>query len=310
VTRGSIALVLGIALCWLTGSAGPARAELPPLLRIENGSVRDGNDKLAKGDAKGALADYDQAARQLPDAPGVQLNRGLSLLKTGELAKARETLLSATQPSAPPALRADAYQNLALAFYREGDQLAGQKKHKEAQQMFRESLDAGKRSLRLRPGDPNVAWNLELAARRIREEEEKQKEEEQKQKDEQKDEQKNEEQKQDGSQDDQNQDQKQDQDQDESKEQDQDQTKQDKPKDQDQKPPEPKQDQAKQEPKGPDRGEQDPKQQPDQNDQAQPQLPQEAEQALDALSDSEENFERHRARQRASRERRTPEKDW
>lgn len=303
--RGSIALVLWMA--WLAGSASPARAELPALLRIENGHVRDGNDKLTKGDAKGALADYDQAARQLPDAPGVALNRGLSLLKTGELAKARESLLSATQPSAPAALRADAYQNLALAFYREGDQLAGEQKHKEAQQMFRESLDAGKRSLRLRPGDPNAAWNLELAARRIREEEEKQKEEEQKQKDEQKDKQDDEQQKQDGSQDDQNQDQNQDQDQ--SKEQDQ--AKQDKPKDQgpkqDQKPPEPKQDQAKKEPEGQERGE--PDQQPDPN-QAQPQLPQEAEQALDALSDSEENFERHRARQRASRERRTPEKDW
>jgi Ca-activated chloride channel family protein len=308
VKRTAVATCLFGALLALAPIS--ARAELPSWLRIENGKVRDGNEKLAKGDAKGALADYDQAARELPDAPGVQLDRGLALMKTGDLSKAREALLSATQPSAPPALRADAYQNLALAFYREGDQLASQQKHKEAQQMFRESLDAGKRSLRLRPADPNVAWNLELAARRIREEEEKQKEEEQKQKDEQKDQ----EQKQDGS-GDQSQDQNKDQDQQKQDEQKQDQKgeqKQDQGQDQDQKkPPEPKQDQAKPEDKGPDRGEQDeqsPQEQP--ADQPQPQLPQEAEQALDALSDSEENFERYRARQRANRERRAPEKDW
>jgi hypothetical protein len=34
------------------------------------------------------------------------------------------------------------------------------------------------------------------------------------------------------------------------------------------------------------------------------------EQALDALQNGEENLERMKARQRARRERRTPEKDW
>jgi hypothetical protein len=73
-----------IAICgWLL--ARPAAAELPSFLRSENGKVREGNELLGKGDAKAALESYNKAARELPDAPGVQLDRGLSMLKQGEL---------------------------------------------------------------------------------------------------------------------------------------------------------------------------------------------------------------------------------
>jgi hypothetical protein len=295
------------------GAHSRASAELPPLLRTENAKVKDGNEKLNKGDAKSALDSYTAAARELPEAPGVQLDRGLAQLKTGDLPKARESFLAAAAPSAPPALRADAYENLALAFYRDGDQLAGQNKHKEAQQMFRESVDAGKRSLRLRPGDANTAWNLELATRRIHEEEQKQKEEDEKNKQDQKDQdKKNEDQdKQQGDQqknDSQNQDQKQD---DQSKNDDQKKDESQKP---EQKPDENK-DKGKQDQQHdqkqpePQQG-QDDKSEQQQEQEAQQQLPSEAEQALDALGNSEENFERYRARQRANRERRAPEKDW
>lgn len=313
-TRRSYLGHLALLLIAAGAAAWPQRAsaELPALLRTENGRVRDGNEKLNKGDAKGALESYTLAARELPEAPGVQLDRGLALMKSGDLGKARESFLSATAPTAPTALRADAYQNLALAFYRDGDGLAGQNKHKEAQQMFRESVDAGKRSLRLRPGDANTAWNLELATRRVREEEQKQKDEDEKNKQDDKDKDKdNKDKGQDQNQDKQqgdpqkNDDQKQDP---QSKNDDQ-------KKDDSQKPePKPDQQQAKNDPKqdqkqpDPQNGEGDKPQEPEEA-QAQ-QLPSEAEQALDQLGNSEENFERYRARQRASRERRAPEKDW
>lgn len=309
----SALLLVAASFAVFVAGPGHAHAELPPVLRTENARVRDGNEKLNKGDAKGALESYTLAARELPEAPGVQLDRGLALLKSGDLTKARESFLSATAPNAPPALRADAYQNLALAFYREGDQLAAQNKHKEAQQMFRDSVDAGKRSLRLRPGDANTAWNLELATRRIREEEQKQKDEDEKNKQDQKDKDQ-----------DKNQDQNQNQDQDKQegdpqKNDDQKsdpQSKNDDQKQDESQKPEPKPDpqQAKQDPKQdqkqpePQKGEGDKADQPEEAQS--PQLPTEAEQALDALGNSEENFERYRARQRASRERRAPEKDW
>jgi Ca-activated chloride channel family protein len=297
--------------------AQSAAAELPAFLRKENSHVREGNEQLGKGDAKAALDSYTHAARELPDAPGVQLDRGLALLKQGEFAKARESLLAATQPAAPNDLRADAYEDLSLAFYREADGLAGQNKHDEAQKLFRESVDAAKRSLRLRPGDPNTAWNLELAARRIREEQDKQKQEDDKRK-----------------QDEKNKDKDKDKDQKQNQDPDQDQKKPEGDGDQSQKPDKPSDDQKdkpdnkdpqkgedktkpEQPPKAPEGQDKQPKPDPAKQDEAKPAepdpgraLPPEATQALDALEGGEENFERYRARQRAARERRAPEKDW
>jgi len=308
--RTLAAVWLVCALC--SGAwCAPARAELPSFLRKENSAVNSGNEALQKGDAKGALEAYDRAARALPDSPGVQLNRGLALLKQGEYGKSREALLTATVPTASSEVRADAYHNLALSFYREADGLAGQDKHAEAQKLFREAVDAAKRSLHLRPSDPNTAWNLELARRRVREEEQKQKEQEQQKQDEKKeqDQQQNQDQKQDQDQksddkSDQPQDQKQDQ-QDQNKPE-PDQNKDDQPKPDEQKP----QDQAdKQPPQQPDQKPAEPDSDKAEEPSERP-LPREAAQALDSLKDSEENFERYRARQRATRERRAPEKDW
>ncbi|HEX4351276.1 MAG TPA: hypothetical protein VHZ95_00155, partial [Polyangiales bacterium] len=256
-------------------------------------------------------------SHELPDAPGVQLNRGLALLKQGDFPKAREALLSATQPNAPTGVRADAYEDLSLAFYREADSLAGQKNHKDAQKAFRESADAAKRSLRLRPGDPNTAWNLELASRRIREEDEKQKQEDEKQKDKDKKDKDQQNKNQDQKSDDQKQD-KPNQDQDkqngDTKQNDpqkSDQKDKSEPKDQPQPKPDDQKDKQPKDQKGqdkqPDRQPAEPGEEKQNPAQA---LPPEAEQALDALEGSEENFERLRARARASRERRAPEKDW
>jgi Ca-activated chloride channel family protein len=294
-----VSAVLAAVLC--AGFTVPAHADLPEWLRKHNGDVDSGNEALNKGDAKGALESYTKAARALPEAPGLQLDRGIALLKQGEYAKSRESLLSATVPTASADVRADAYHNLALSFYREADGLAGQNQHADAQKLFRESVDAAKRSLHLRPSDPNTAWNLELAGRRMREEEQKKKEEDEQKKKDEKDQDKQ-------NQDQQNQD-KQDQDQQKQDQQDQDQQKQDDKQNQ-------KQD-DKQKPEQ-NRDKQDQQQQPEQQpqkeqpeDQAQEQqLPREAEQALDSLENNEENFERYRARQRAQRERRAPEKDW
>lgn len=301
-----------LATAALAFTAGQAHAELPSWLRTENGEVRDGNQALQKGDAKGALESYNRAAHKLPDAPGVQLDRGIALLKQGDYGKAREALLAATSPGASNDVRADAYQDLALSFYREADGLASQDKHEDAQKLFREALDASKRSLHLRPSDANTAWNMELAARRIREEQQKQKDEDEKKqkedKDKQQDKDKDQQQKQDGS--DQNQDQNQDK---------QDQQSGDKDQDKQQQKPDDKKDQQngdegdkKPKPEQPQKN-QDKQTQPAEPDQQRPPekaLPREAEQALDSLEDGEENFERYRARQRANRERRAPEKDW
>ena len=269
-----------------------AQAEPWSLLRSKNDNVEEGNEKLTAGDAKAALAAYDRAARELPSEGGVHLDRGLSLLRSGDLPKARDALHLATQPPAAADVRADAYYDLGVAFYKEADQRAGEKKHDEAQQLFREATEAFKQALRKRPGDRNSAWNYELAGRRLREqEEEKKKQDDEEEAGRREEEAEISKTKISRTKNQQNQDQ---QSQDQQK---QDQAKQD-PKDQ-QKKPEPKPDDKQQQP------------QPSQENAQKPPAPRpEVDRALDALQDGEDNLERMRAINRAASERRKPEKDW
>lgn len=93
----------------------------------ENPDVREGNQALLEGDAEGALKAYTEAAKTLPDRPGVQMNRGLAQLATNDLDAAATTLEQATRPpdSERSALsrdvRAEAYYNLGVAQYRRAD---------------------------------------------------------------------------------------------------------------------------------------------------------------------------------------------
>lgn len=287
------------ALLFLLAPALVVRAEAPAWLRSENDHVTEGNEKLSAGDNKGALAAYDKAARELPSEGGVHLNRGLALLKAGELAPAREALRLATNSPASPAVRADAYHDLGIGFYREADAHAAKNEHEEAQKLFREASDAFKQSMRLRPGNRNTAWNYELAARRVREQKEKQ---EEKDKQEQKDDQKQDQEQQDPQDGDQQGDPQAQKDQ-SGKEQ------QNKPED---KPKDAKNDPKSQQQKDAEKKKQEAAQNAEQ-DPAKPKpenLRPDMAQALDALQDSEENLERLRALQRAQQERRVPEKDW
>jgi len=203
----ALALVCGLVVA--QGAFAP-RAHAWEWFRGENGHVHDGNERLRANDAAGALREYEAAARELPSDPGVHLNRGLALLALAEHDKAREAFLLATEPPAPAAIRAAAYYDLGLAFYRQADAAATaaanaavaqgaaqppagaaqppggaaeppQADHREAQRLFREAADGFRRSLRIQPGNRDAAWNLELAVRRLREEEEAQRREEEQQ---------------------------------------------------------------------------------------------------------------------------------
>ena len=176
-----ITLLIGLCLPLPVGLVFPAVAHgWDPFLR-ENPDVTEGNEAAGEGDFDGALAAYGRAARRLPDAPGVHLNRGLALLRQEKHEEARQALLLAATPDAPTDVRADAYYNLGLSFYQSGNALAEQLDHEQAQQQFREAVDALRRSLRARPGQPNAAWNYELARRRLAEQERRAEEQQQEQ---------------------------------------------------------------------------------------------------------------------------------
>ncbi|MFO0711951.1 MAG: hypothetical protein U0353_19005 [Sandaracinus sp.] len=335
-----------VACCTVLASIALSLAAAPRALawdwlRSENGHVRDGNEALRAGDAQAAQAEYDRAAAELPAEPGVQLNRGLALLAQDQHDTAREAFLRATEPPAPREIRAAAFYDAGLSFYREADAAATTGDHAHARDLFGQAAEQFRQSLRQVPGNRDAGWNLELALRRETQEEEEQEREEQEQQ--QQDQQQQDQQQQDQQQQDQQQQDQQQQDQQQQDQQQQDQQQQDQQQqDQQQQDQQGQQDQQQQDQQGQDQQQQDQQgqqdqqqqdqQQPGEQDQQQQQqqggqgdqqspedqaggtmersLPPDQERVLDALQDSEENLERARARARGQRERRRPTQDW
>ncbi len=291
-----------LALACSVAVITPATALAWSPLRSENPDVRRGNALMSKQEYTAALEAYDSAAEELPGSKGVQLNRGLALLAQGSTELAKEAFLAAADPSAPTHTRADAYYDLGVAYAREGDALAEQEDHERATASFREAVDAFKRSLRLRPGDRDAAWNLEYALQRIREQEEKQQQQEQEQ--EQQQQQEQEQQQQQEQEQEQQQQQEQEQEQQQQQEQEQDQQQQ-----QEQEQQEQEQDQQQQQ-EGQGQEQQREERQGQSEERRQEPMPQDdVQRFLDALEQNEESLPLQRARRRSAG-RRPPEKDW
>jgi Ca-activated chloride channel family protein len=154
--------VVRILLCGavLVGTAGF------DLLWSFNRNVKRGNELLAGGKAQEALAEYDLALKRLPDDPGVRFNRALALAELGQLEEAQKDLVRASE-SHDAGLKARAHFNLGNALGR--------------QEKWQEAVEAYKHALAVDPRYFDAKWNLELAQRKLKEQEKKkQQEEEQK----------------------------------------------------------------------------------------------------------------------------------
>ena len=310
-SRWALALALTLVIAPMMA---PSHALAWEWFRSENAHVRDGNTALRGGDAAGASAQYDQAARELPREPGVQLNRGLALLAQGEQhGPAREAFLRATEPPAPREMRASSHYDAGLSFYQEGDAAAGTDDHRAAQESFRQAAEQFRQSLRQVPGNRDAAWNLELALRRLNEEEEEQEQQDQEQQDQENQEQQDQENQ--DQQDQENQDQQDQENQDQQDQENQDQQDQQNQDQQDQQNQD-QQDQQNQDQQDPQEQQQDQQGQSGEPDETEApgtterSLPADQERVLDALQDSEDNLERARARARGQRENRRPAQDW
>jgi len=333
------------------------------LFRSRDADVERGNQRMAEQDYSAAREAYEAAVRRLPSEGAVHLDRGLALMAAGDLDPARAAFLAATEPPADRAIRSAAYYDLGLAFYRQGDAAAtgsaaapaaaggaapspsplpgapgasgaaagpgappaAEPDHREAQRLFREAADGFRRSLRLKPGNRDAAWNLELALRRIQEEEDAQRQQDQQNQQNQQNQDPQNQQNQDPqnqqnqdpqnqqNQDQQGQDQQDQQGQDQQNQQNQDQQNQDQQDRQNQD----QQGQDQQDQQGQDQQNQDRQGQgqqgQDQQDQQAPAgqaLPEHSRRLLDALQDGEESLQQLRARQRGGRDRRAPAQDW
>jgi Ca-activated chloride channel family protein len=129
-------------------------------------NVEEGNKQLAAGKADKALEAYDRASGALPEEPILHFDRGAALYQLGKYPEAQKEFMHATEGH-DPGLKADAYYNM-------GNSLMKQERYKDA-------LDAYKHTLTLRPEDRRAKWNLELALRRLREEQEKKQQQQQQQ---------------------------------------------------------------------------------------------------------------------------------
>jgi tetratricopeptide (TPR) repeat protein len=229
------------------------------ILQKRDAEIEAGNAALKAGKAEDALAHYDRAVKKLPADSGVHYDRGAALYALSRFDEAGQEFLRATD-ARDPRLKESAFYNL-------GNTLFKKEKYKEAVAAYTHALG-------IRPDDKQAKWNLEIALKKQKEDEDKKKDQkDQKQNDQKKDQKQSQ------------QDQK-DQKQDQKKDQKQAQNDQKK----DQKP-----DQKQEQPQ--------PKPQPQQDDR------QQAEAVLDNLERSAKDLEKERARARAVR-RAPPERDW
>ena len=233
------------------------------LLEKRDPEIEAGNAALKAGKADEALTHYDQAVKKLPGDSGAHFDRGAALYALSRFDEAGQEFLRATEAK-DPALKASAFYNLGNAYF---------KKEK-----FKDAVSAYTRTLGLKPDDKPAKWNLEIALRKQKDEDEK------------KDQKK---------QDDQN---KKDKKDDQKKDDKKDKKDQDKKDEKDQK----KKDQSEQKQK---QNQEQPKPQPEEQKQEQKQDQKQIEATLDNLERSQKDLEKERARARAVR-RAPPERDW
>jgi tetratricopeptide (TPR) repeat protein len=269
------------------------------LFQSANRAIESGNAQLKSGKPEQALAEYDKAAKTLPAEPGVHFDRGAALYALSRFDEATQEFLRATEAKTT-SLKAAAFYNLGNTFFKTDK--------------FADAIAAYRRSLLLDPNDIKAKWNLELALKKKKDEDQKNKDkqskddknkdksQQDKDKQDKKDEQAKNDQKPDDKQDkkdEQKQDQKPDDKQDKKDEQKQDQAKTEQQKQEEKKQEQAKQEQAKQE--------QAKEAKADKNDKGADMR--EIEAVLDSLERSPKNLEQERARLRAIR-RQPPSKDW
>lgn len=150
---------------------------LPLLLMLFSSpslSAQSSHQYLRNGDAKYDLEHYKEAEKHYRDAadlkygdPLAQYNLGNALYQQGKWEDAATRFEQAANAASDALLKADALHNLGNAQLK--------------QQKYKESVEAYQKSLRLRPGDAETKQNLQMAKKKLREEEQRQQQEQNKQ---------------------------------------------------------------------------------------------------------------------------------
>lgn len=152
--RGSqhswVAWLLVLALAALTGCAA-----------VQN---RAGNRLYAERQYAQALLAYQDAQAELPEQPELRYNVGNTLHRLGDYSRAISETLQ-LRPDAPAGLLQAAAYNIGNSLYR--------------LEQFAAAVEAYKQALRLKSDDQDAKYNLELALRKLAEQQEQQEQQEQ-----------------------------------------------------------------------------------------------------------------------------------
>ncbi|MBI4375605.1 MAG: VWA domain-containing protein [Elusimicrobia bacterium] len=139
-------VLIPLALALFAAQARAAGAE---------GSLRRGNKLYDRERYEEALREYDKAAKAAPGDARPVFNAGDALYRLEDLERAEAAFKAIAQSGTQPKdLRADAYYNLGNVMYQRGE--------------LPKAIESFRKSLSLRPGDPEAAHNLALALRRLK----------------------------------------------------------------------------------------------------------------------------------------------
>ena len=156
---GSRRGVLLAALCWLGAGAGPLGAA----------GVGDGLAAYRAGDYAAAAEVFGAAAEQRPEEPALLYNAGISAYQDGDYAAARASLQQAVNYAARPELAAAGHLALGNTRMMEAERLLQQQPAATgaALQTLEGASASFERALRVAPGHPAAARNLELARMKL-----------------------------------------------------------------------------------------------------------------------------------------------
>ena len=147
------------ALCWLGAGAGPLGAA----------GVGDGLAAYRAGDFAAAAEVFGAAAEQRPEEPSLLYNAGISAYQDGDYEAARASLQQAVNYAARPELAAAGHLALGNTRMMEAEDLLQQQPAAAgaALQLLEGASASFERALRVAPGHPAAARNLELARMQI-----------------------------------------------------------------------------------------------------------------------------------------------
>lgn len=122
--------------------------------------LRQGNKLYGKEDFAGAEAKYGKALEADPTSEKAMFNQGAAYYHQDKYAEAQQNYEIAAELLSSPAERAAAYHNLGNALFQSKD--------------LEKSVEAYKNALRLNPADEDTRYNLALAQRLLREQQQQQ----------------------------------------------------------------------------------------------------------------------------------------